>query len=59
MKTLLHDMDVRREGREEGREETSRSVAERMLAQGEPSDKILLYTGISREDLDKLVEKNQ
>ena len=34
MKTLLHDMDVRKEGREEGREEKSYAVVRNMLNKG-------------------------
>ncbi len=34
MKTLLHDMDVRREGREEGREEKAYAIVMNMLRKG-------------------------
>ena len=42
------------EGRRTGFEESRRSLALRMLESGEPEDKILLYSGCTREELERI-----
>ena len=42
-------------GKEIGENMKALAVASRMLASGEPGEKILDYTGIAPEELDKLV----
>ena len=44
---------ARREGREEGRKETARN----MMANGEPVDKIIRYTGLTREEIENQKER--
>ena len=46
----------RQEGREEGQLEKGISVALAMLENGEPEDKILLYTGFTPEQLAEIRE---
>jgi len=46
----------RQEGREEGQLEKGISIALAMLGNGEPEDKILLYTGFSPEQLAEIRE---
>ena len=44
----------RTEGLKEGKTEAFQAIALRMLAQGEPEEKILAYTGLTREQLQAL-----
>ena len=44
----------RKEGRKEGREEGRNEVAESMIKANESGDKIVQYTGLKKEDVDKL-----
>ena len=43
------------EGRAEGRDERNREIARIMLANGEPIEKIILYSGLSREQVESLL----
>ena len=54
MKELLHDEDVREEGRAEGRAEERTATARKMLADGLPIDVIRKYTELSEEEIKKL-----
>ena len=54
MKTLLHDMDVRREGREEGREEKAYAVVMNMLRKGMSILDICELTECSEEYVEKV-----
>ena len=45
-----------KEGKKEGRKEGKLLIASKMLSEGEPHEKILKYTGITRKELDKLVK---
>jgi len=47
---------ARKEGRKEGRKESMLVMAAKMLSEGEPWEKILNYTGITRKELDKLIK---
>jgi len=47
-------MKGREEGREDGIEQKAMQTARLMLANNEPTDKVMLYTGLSKADLDKL-----
>ena len=42
-------------GMEKGMEEGMEKVAKKMLAEGENIDKIIKFTGLSREEVEKLV----
>ena len=44
----------REEGMEKGKEEKSIEVARNMLKDGESIDKIIRYTGLTKEDVEKL-----
>jgi len=41
-------------GRQEGIQEVGLSMARLMIADGEPEDKIMRYTGLSHDDIEKL-----
>ncbi len=45
-----------KEGIKEGEKKRALVVAAKMLAEGEPHEKILNYTGITRKELDKLIK---
>lgn len=45
------------EGREEGRQDNANETAERMIQANEPGDKITLYTGLEKSDVDRLAKK--
>ena len=45
----------REEGREAGREDSLAQTAKLMLTNNEPIDKIMLYTGLAKADIEKLV----
>lgn len=42
------------EGREEGKLEERYNMAGIMTKNGEPTDKIMVYTGLSKEEIEKL-----
>ncbi len=42
------------EGKAEGETEEKHKIAKMMKENGEPEDKIIAYTGLSKEDLDAL-----
>ena len=42
------------EGRVEGRAEGAKAIAQRMLAEGEPVDKVAMYTGLTRAEAEGL-----
>ena len=42
------------EGREEGRSESAKDIARQMRAEGEPLEKIMRYTGLSRTEIEAL-----
>ena len=46
----------RKEGIKEGKKESMLVMAAKMLSEGEPWEKILNYTGITRKELDKLIK---
>ncbi len=48
---------IREEGREEGRQDNAHETAERMIQANEPGDKITLYTGLEKGDVDRLAKK--
>ncbi len=48
----------RDEGRNEGRDEGRAMVAKQMLAEGESWDKITKYTGLTKEELEKLSQQH-
>lgn len=50
-------MEGRKEGRMEGRQDQANEMAEKMLRAKEPIDKIILYTGLGKEDVDRLSKK--
>ena len=54
MKTLLHDMDVREEGREEGIEQKSRDVIKKMLHKGMDIVDICELTECSEEYVEEV-----
>ena len=54
MKTLLHDMDVRKEGREEGREEKSYAVVRNMLNKGMDISEICEVAECSEEYVEEV-----
>ena len=45
----------KKEGIKEGEKKRALVMAAKMLSEGEPREKILNYTGITRKELDKLV----
>ena len=45
----------REEGIEKGKEDSLAQTAKLMLANNEPIDKIMLYTGLAKADIEKLV----
>lgn len=47
--------DGRAEGRAEGMEKRNIEIARNMLGNGESIDKIMLYTGLSKEDIEKIL----
>ena len=51
MKELLHDDDVREEGREEGMNQRSLEIARNMLAKGMDASTVLEITGLSMEEI--------
>ena len=54
MKTLLHDMDVMRKGREEGREEKSYAVVRNLLNKGMDISEICEVAECSAEYVEKV-----
>ena len=44
----------REEGREEGKEKERIEIAKNMIADGEPNEKIIRYTGLTREEVEGL-----
>ena len=54
MKELLHDDDVREEGRAEGRAEEKKAIALSLLAQNVAPEIIVQATGLSIEEIKKL-----
>ena len=49
-----YDNQLRYEGKAEGKAEQSQEIARAMLKAGEPVEKIILYTGLTREEIEKL-----
>ncbi len=45
------------EGKKEGRQDHANETAERMIQANEPGDKIALYTGLEKNDVDRLARK--
>ena len=43
------------EGRTEGRDERNLEIARNMKADGEPMEKIMRYTGLTKEEIEKLM----
>ncbi|GHV48502.1 hypothetical protein FACS1894204_12800 [Synergistales bacterium] len=41
-------------GRQEGRQETTFAIARKMIAEGEPVEKITRYTGLTSEEMESL-----
>ena len=54
MKTFVHDMDVREEGREEGARETAIKTAGSLLQNGVSVDIVASCTGLSLEEVKSL-----
>ena len=48
---------ARKEGIKEGEKKRALVMASKMLSEGEPHEKILNYTGITRKELDKLIKE--
>ena len=46
---------ARDEGRTEGRDERNLEIARNMKADGEPMEKIMRYTGLTKEEIEKLM----
>ena len=49
--------EARQEGRKEGRKNEKLAIAKNMLQDGEAIEKIVRYTGLSREDIEKLKQE--
>ena len=47
-------MKGKEEGRAEGRDERSVEIARKMLSEGECIDKIVMYTGLTNEQIQEL-----
>ncbi len=48
---------IKEEGRKEGRQDHAKETAKRMIRANEPGDKIALYTGLEKNDVDRLARK--
>lgn len=48
----------KQEGKREGKIEGKIEVAQSMLADGEPVDKISMYTGLTREEINRICSEN-
>ena len=46
-----------KKGREEGKKEREKEIARQMLAKGEPIEKVSLYTGLSKKEIEDLEKK--
>lgn len=53
----MFEEQYRREGRIEGRQDQANETAEKMIQANESIDKIILYTGLGKGDVDKLAVK--
>lgn len=54
MTLLMRDQENQEIGEERGKEIGKKEIARAMLQQKEPLDKIVMYTGLSREEVERM-----